>query len=287
MREILILNTGGTIGMAPGPQGLAPRPGLIEAAVARLAPGLPVRVESWDPLRDSADIGPADWNRMADAVAASTARAVVVIHGTDTMAHTGAALAAMGASAGRAVLLCGAMQPLNTGGDAEGNLALALRAAAEVAPGVWLAFAGEVLPAAGLVKHHSQAAAAFRAVLGPQPAPRPRRFDPARRLAVVTLSPGLPPAALSALLAGLDGAVLRVFGAGTAPGDPALIAALAGAVARGCRLRAVSQCEAGGLSPGAYAAGAALWSAGVETGGGETPEAALARLWLDMSETDA
>ena len=48
----------------------------------------------------------------------------------------------------------------------------------------------------------------------------------------------------------------------------------------GKRLRAVSQCEAGGLEPGAYAAGAALWAAGVENGGSDTPEAALIRLWL-------
>ena len=60
----------------------------------------------------------------------------------------------------------------------------------------------------------------------------------------------------------------------------AILAALRDAVATGKRLRAVSQCEAGGLAPGAYAAGAALWAAGVENGGKETPEAALIRLWL-------
>ena len=62
--------------------------------------------------------------------------------------------------------------------------------------------------------------------------------------------------------------------------DPAILSALRDAVAAGKRLRAVSQCEAGGLAPGAYAAGAGLWAAGVENGGRETPEAALIRLWL-------
>ena len=72
------------------------------------------------------------------------------------------------------------------------------------------------------------------------------------------------------------------FGAGTMMGDPAILAALQGAIARGCRLRAVSQCEAGGLEAGAYAAGTAIWQAGVENGGVETPEVALVRLWLSL-----
>ena len=174
------------------------------------------------------------------------------------------------------------MVPLGMGGDAEANLELAL--GARPGPGVWLAFAGRLLPAGGLVKHDARGADAFRSV--PQ-APDPARTGPARfaerRLAVLTLSPGLPAAAVAGMLGGLDGAVLRVFGAGTMPPDPALAAALRAATARGTLLRAVSQCETGGLAPGAYAAGAALWAAGVENGETETAEAALIRLWLRLS----
>ena len=83
------------------------------------------------------------------------------------------------------------------------------------------------------------------------------------------------------MLERLDGAVLRIFGAGTAMNDTILLSVLAEAVRNGKRLRAVSQCEAGGLSPGAYAAGAGLWSKGIENGGTETPEAALIHLWLN------
>ena len=87
------------------------------------------------------------------------------------------------------------------------------------------------------------------------------------------------------MLAELDGAVLRVYGAGTATGDPDFLAVLADATARGVALRAVSQCQTGGLEPGSYAAGAGLWAAGVQNGGLETPEAALIRLWLDRFMT--
>ena len=37
----------------------------------------------------------------------------------------------------------------------------------------------------------------------------------------------------------------------------------------------------GGIIPGYFAAGAALWDIGVENGGDETPEAALIKLWLN------
>ena len=284
MTEILVIHTGGTIGMVPGPGGLHPAPGVVETALGALAPaGTTLTVIAFDPLVDSAEMGPDHWNRIIDAVASFGGQGVVVTHGTDTMAFTGAALSQALAGVAIPVVLCGSMQPLNTGGDAEGNLALALGTAAAGAAGVWLAFAGRLMPAAGLVKHHAQDADAFRAVAQePLPGPfRPRRFAQTR-LAILTLSPGLPADALGAMLGRLDAAVLRVFGAGTAMSDPALHAVLAAAVARGCRIRAVSQCEAGGLAPGAYAAGAALWRAGVENGGTDTPEAALIRLWLSV-----
>jgi L-asparaginase len=53
--------------------------------------------------------------------------------------------------------------------------------------------------------------------------------------------------------------------------------------AKGKPMIAVSQCAAGGLEPGAYAAGAPLWTAGVENGGQMSAEQALTRLWLRLS----
>lgn len=283
---LLVIHTGGTIGMGPGPQGLVPVASKLEAAVAaRLPAGAALEVVVFAPLLDSADVGPAEWNRIVAEIRARPGADVLVTHGTDTMAFTGAALAQALAGSDRRVVLCGAMQPLGAGGDAEGNLDLALEAARGAAPGVWLAFAGRLLPAGALAKVDSHAAEAFIALpeaAMPLRAPCPAPFA-AKRLAILTLSPGLPAAALAAMLAELDGAVLRVFGAGTAMDDPALLAALRAATARGVRLRAVSQCLRGGLEPGAYAAGAGLWAAGVENGGAETAEAALVRLWLDLS----
>jgi L-asparaginase len=285
--KVLLIHTGGTIGMVPGPQGLEPCAGLVERAVAdQLPAGANLRVETFSPLVDSSEVGPAHWNRMIQTILAGDEDGVVLTHGTDTMAFTGAALSQALSGLNRRVILCGSMAPLNQGGDAEANLSLALRAAygevADASSGVWLAFDGTLLDAAGLVKHDSSQASAFRAVPQPLQTPKARQFGSAK-VAVLTLSPGMPASMLRAALDHLDGAVLRVFGSGTMMSDPALIETLRQSVARGCRIRAVSQCESGGLTPGSYAAGAGLWATGVENGGPQTPEAALATVWLELS----
>jgi L-asparaginase len=281
--RLLLIHTGGTIGMAEGPDGLAPVEGLVEEAVRdRLPSGVTLDSHVFSPLLDSADVGPRHWNEMLSVIRAHPDRPVIITHGTDTMAFTGAALSQALADEERRILLCGSMLPLGQHGDAEGNLSLALEAAFQAGDGVHLAFAGKLLAAAGLVKHDSHAADSFRSQPQAEPAaPRLRQFTEDRRFAILTLSPGMPAQALDAMLQHLDGAVLRVFGSGTAMSDEAVLAVLARAVASGKRLRAVSSCEAGGLAPGTYAAGAGLWSTGIENGGTETPEAALIHLWLN------
>ncbi len=280
--KLLLIHTGGTIGMAETPEGLAPRKGLVEEAISkRLPQGTQLIADVFDPLLDSADVGPAHWNRMLETIRSHPDAAVIITHGTDTMAFTGAALSQALAGEARRVILCGSMLPLGQEGDAEGNLDLAISAATTAEPGVLLAFAGKLLAADGLVKHHSHEADAFRSQPQARPGtPKHRTFED-RKLAILTLSPGMPAEAVRAMLGTLDGAVLRIFGAGTAMNDANLLTVLAEAVKSGKRLRAVSQCEAGGLSPGAYAAGAGLWSTGIENGGTETPEAALIHLWLN------
>jgi len=281
--ELLLIHTGGTIGMVETPEGLAPKAGLVEDALtARLLQTVTLKSHVFSPLLDSADVGPQHWNTMLDAIRSHPQASVIITHGTDTMAFTGAALSQALAGENRKVVLCGSMVPLGHEGDAEGNLDLAIATALGNDPGIHLAFAGKVMEAGGLVKHNSHDVDAFRAQpQDPLRPPQRLQFDTTRKLAILTLSPGMPADAVEAILSKLDGAVLRLFGSGTAMNDPTLISVLAAAVSAGKRLRGVSQCEAGGLQPGSYAAGAGLWGAGVENGGRQTPEAALIHLWLN------
>jgi len=266
--------------MIPGPHGLAPGKGRVEAALTARVPDAAFARYIFDPLVDSAEIGPHHWNRMLEAIDEHPGVPVLITHGTDTLSYTAAALSAALACTERRIILCGAMQPLGANGDAENNLDLAIAALNDQTPGVFLAFGGAMRDAVGLVKHDSSSTDAFRNLpQAPLQSPVRRRFD-GRRLAILTISPGLPSQALRAMLAELDGAVLRIFGTGTLSSDPDTIAALTDAVAAGKVLRAASQCEAGGLRPGTYGAGCALWSAGVQNGGQQTPEMALVHLWL-------
>lgn len=280
MPKLTLIETGGTICMTDGPDGLIPAPEKVATALALVAPGQGLDHQKLEPLVDSADVGPAVWNRLLERIEAAPG-AVIVTHGTDTMAFTGAALDAALVGQGRCVVLTGSMHPLGVAGsDAEGNLALAIQIALDGKPGLWLAFNGGVLPAGRVTKVNSMAAAAF-SVAGEAAAlgSGARRYNPSRALGLVTLTPGLAPATLGAMLDALDGAVLRVFGAGTMP------ASLAETLMsrKGKPMIAISQCAAGGLEPGAYAAGAALWAAGVENGGQMSAEQALTRLWLRLS----
>lgn len=268
--------------MVAGAGGLVPARGRVAAALAAL--GADTRTIAMEPLVDSAEVGPDHWNWMLDQIAAAPGP-VLITHGTDTMAFTGAALDAALVGQGASVILCGSMHPLGAGGDAEGNLALALGAAQRGEPGVKLAFAGRLLPGGGVTKTHSTAARAFARAGDPRPpaSPSAHRYDPRKRLAILTLSPGLDDFVLDAMLSGLHGVVLRVFGSGTMPMESGLAPVLARAISRGCKIVAIAQTAKGGLTPGAYAAGAPLWAAGVENGGKMSAEQALTRLWLRLS----
>lgn len=280
--QLLLIHTGGTIGMEPTPTGLAPRAGLVEGAIKKVLPtGIDLVSHVFSPLLDSANVGPSHWNAILDVIDTHPQIPVIITHGTDTMSFTGAALSQALAGMNRTVILCGSMHPLGTGEDAEDNLAQAIKAAMSNTAGVILAFAGKLLSAEGLVKVSSNQVDAFQAIPQESLAPPARRRFNAKNVAILTLSPGIPSAAVAAMLDELDAAVLRIFGSGTAMEDAALLAAIAKAVRAGKRIRAVSQCLSGGLEPGSYAAGAPLWQAGVENGGTETPEAALINLWLN------
>jgi L-asparaginase len=285
---ICIIHTGGTIAMRSGPDGLAPADGVLEAGLAALArAGIArgkVELVHLTPAIDSANARFADWNRIAEAIFAGQSRytGFVVTHGTDTLAYTAAALSFALVGIVRPVIVTGSMLPLEAAGtDARQNLGDALLAAGRAPAGVWVQFAGKLMAGAKLRKVHSHAADAFAASEGEAQiragAPALLRFG-APDIAVLSMAPNTSPRVFAAALAAADGAVLRVFGAGTIPNDPAIAAALMGASARGGLMIAVSQCDAGGVALGTYAAGAAMIGAGVVDGGQITEAAAYAKL---------
>lgn len=303
--------TGGTIAMYDTPKGLALDPGfgeIIEQRVtdicARL--GATGRVNHLQPQIDSADADAETAPRIARAVRAR-ARAgnftgIVVLHGTDTLAHTAARLAYDLAGLGTPVVITGSQHPHGAPGtDAWDNLTLALRAALRAAPHapVCVAFGGKLLPAIRTTKADTSALTAFRAERQLAPAPAllnaetplfsspklpgiTRELEPRKtpaRVIALRLTPGITGAELSAFAAcGCDGLILECYGAGTAPtGRSDFLAALKETTAK-LPVVAITQCATGELGINRYATGSALITAGVIPGSDLTLEAALAKL---------
>lgn len=315
---VLVLYTGGTLGMLPGPQGLMPG-GDIEArlrqALATLPPDSQARLPDFRVLDagspiDSSSVTPADWQRLAALVSEHYRHhaGIVILHGTDTLAWSAASLAYQLQGIDRPVVLTGAMQPLEAeGSDALANVELALRFAADPRlQEVAICFAGRLLRGCRTRKWYTQAPHAFAsphhpllgervdedAMLYPgrglevQQRGAPRfelpDYTPLARggVARLVLWPGLTAWQLEAWLLDdrVHGALLEVWGAGTLPDDPALIGVLARAVGEGKLVAAISQCPRGHLALGTYAAGHGLQEAGVLAGDDMTPEAAWTKL---------
>jgi len=293
--RILLLHTGGTIGMVPTGRGLKPELGVVETAIETLLAerghDLIVQIVLLDPLIDSANATPADWNRLAAEIVTGADRcdSILITHGTDTLAFTSSALTMALEGLDKPVVLTGSMIPLGRpDSDGWANLRDALAATQTADPGVWIQFAGKLLRGPRARKIHSSAPDAFAAMLSDRPPRREgdilrqHRFGPTR-IAVVPVAPGCDMRVVSFAMDHCNGVVLRCYGSGTVPDDPLLEQGLARAATRGIPVVAVSETLAGGTSLGHYAAGAVLLDHGVIDGRDMTLEAAYAKLVLALT----
>ena len=100
--------------------------------------------------KDSLELTDSDRQTIHDAVAASPARAILITHGTDTMAKTADALQDI---ADKTIVLTGAMQPASLrNSDSVFNVGFALAAAQLAAPGVYIAMNGRLFEAGHVAK---------------------------------------------------------------------------------------------------------------------------------------
>jgi len=297
--EVLVFATGGTIGMRETDRGLAPDPGFEEALeqlVVRICSplGIDYRINHLSPAIDSANADAETGARIARAVRARVRtkrpNGVVITHGTDTLAYTGARIAFELDGLGVPVVLTGSQFAHGAPGtDAPANLSLAIRAAIKAsndAPAC-IAFGGALVPAIRATKAQAEDLRAFRAErkLGPAPTGVPKqllngsdRVAPARTLAF-RFVPGVVAEDLRAAVGGgPDGLVLECYGSGNAPMARPGMADVLREICREMPVVAVTQCATGGVDPDRYAVGGELAATGVIAGGDMTTEAALAKL---------
>jgi L-asparaginase len=308
LKRLLFVLTGGTLLMRE--RSSSALLSLEEKAPDLLAevPAL-ARVASIDTRQlfsmDSSDMQPADWVALAREVHGALASydAVVVVHGTDTMAYTASALALLLGPLPKPVVLTGAQRPLaEARTDARENLVDAALVATMGVPEVAIVFASRALRGVRSTKRDALAYDAFvspnegpLAELGvqtkigahvrkPEPlAPFDERIEPS--VLAVRIFPGLDPELITgAVRAGVKGLVLEGYGTGNVPLriGRSLIPALESARDASVPVVVVSQCLRGFVDLGRYAGGSAAEAAGAISGGDMTPEAAIAKLMIGL-----
>lgn len=298
--NILVLYTGGTIGMQTSAAGLAPASG-FEARLRTQQAKQTERLPRWTfrellPPIDSANMSQDNWLAMVEAIRLGVEQdgcdGVLVLHGTDTLAYSAGALSFLLLGLPVPVVLTGSMLPAGAEhSDAWGNLFGALQALHDgVRAGVHLYFDGALMHGARVSKLRSDAFDAFQIVprlrQGARLAELPAHIDYRQprqpvNLLSLPLVPGLRAGHLGALLgSGVQGLLLECYGSGTGPSDNAeLLDVLREAHARGVVLAAISQCPQGHVQFDVYAAGSQLAAVGLVSAGGMTREAALGKLF--------
>lgn len=299
-RHVMVLYTGGTIGMQASAHGLAPASG-FEARMREYLHSQPEQVvPQWrfremSPLIDSANMTPAYWQQLreavVDAVDVQGCDSVLILHGTDTLAYSAAAMSFQLLGLHARVVFTGSMLPAGvTDSDAWENLSGALVALGQgLAPGVHLYFHGELLDPTRCAKVRSFGRHPFKRLerqgggVKATCVPAQLNYNQPKQLAkvaVLPLFPGIGADQLDGVLnSGIQGLVLECYGSGTGPSDnPDFLVSLERARDRGVVVVAVTQCHEGGVQLDVYEAGSRLRDAGVLSGGGMTREAAFGKL---------
>ncbi|MCV6614221.1 MAG: asparaginase domain-containing protein, partial [Cellvibrionaceae bacterium] len=274
MHQTLLIYAGGTIGMQKSAQGLVPST-VLESDLRHVLAANELMADfdflSLQPLIDSANAGPAEWQQLADTIKQHSAyRSYIILHGTDTMAYAAAAVSYLCADLNKSIIFTGAQIPLALpGSDGASNFIGALKARDHHVQGTSLYFGDQLLQANRCAKVSSTDFKAFAAPGGPAPLPtkpgllisHPLSSAQNTAITVIYFYPGISAATIASQLKapGLKLALLLSFGAGNIPAaDQTIVSALKQAGNDGLALVNISQCRHGGVEQGRYASGSVL-----------------------------
>ena len=312
-KNILLVYTGGTIGMVRTEAGYAPRAGYLQSYLESLPAMRSDEMPHWellelDPLLDSSNMTVLDWNRIGGIIEEHYDRfdGFVVLHGTDTMAYTASALSFSLENLDKPVVITGSQIPLfEVRNDGLDNLLTAIMIAAEGrVHEVSLCFSDKLLRGNRSVKLNATGLYAFSSPNYPPladigttiqynemiPAPVQRgefRVQELKKIpiGIIKVFPGIQFELFEEIMSeSLKGIVLEAFGAGNIPGTAdAILPIVRKARENGTVLVICSQCLKGSVALGTYETSAALKEAGAVCAYDMTTEAAVAKLYYLFS----
>ncbi|MGM9632650.1 MAG: asparaginase [Eubacteriales bacterium] len=319
-KNVLIIYTGGTIGMKRTEEGYTPAPDFLAGELCSIPDLLREDFPHWElhemsPLLDSSNMTVREWNGIARVIYDNYADydGFVVLHGTDTMAYTASALSFILSGLGKPVILTGSQIPLSeTRSDGRDNLITSILIASEgTVKEVALYFSGKLLRGNRAMKMSADGLVAFDSPNYPHLADvgisikynhsallRHRdtelSFNPFSEvpIGVIKVFPGIQFGLFEEIMTDkLSGIVLETFGAGNIPGGGGeLLPIIKRAFAAGSVITVCSQCPAGTVTLGTYETSISLKRAGAVSGKDMTTEAAVAKLYhlfsMGLSKTE-
>ena len=321
--SLLLIYTGGTIGMKEDPSIQALRPfdfSQILAEVPELRK-FAYKIDSFtfDPLIDSSDVEPSNWNTLVRIIEEKYDEydGFVILHGTDTMAYSASALSFMIEGLTKPVIFTGSQLPIGVPRtDGKENLISAVEIAAAkdedghaLVPEVCICFDNVLMRGNRTTKINSSNFRAFRSENLPPLAEagisirynndliikpsdwneRPifhKHID--TRVSILKIHPGITPQVVKDILCSKDSraVIIETYGAGNAPSKGWFIDLVKEASQMGKVLLNVTQCKLGSVDMDIYATGKCLKEAGALSGYDSTTEGALAKLFHLLGQFD-
>ena len=312
MKKLLLLYTGGTIGMVQDQKGI-----LVPFDFNNITENVPelsrldyqVAVISFDPILDSSNMNMDSWIEMASIIEKNYNEydGFVILHGSDTMAYTASALSFMLENLAKPVILTGSQLPIGEiRTDAKENLITALEIAAAkdehgqaIVNEVCIYFDYKLFRGNRSKKIEANKFEAFSSPNFPILAeagvhinfnsevlmPRSEAAFVVHKklknpISLLKIFPGISPAYVHAVISaeGVKAIILEGFGAGNTCTDAWFVESLQQAVASGILILEITQCIGGNVEIGRYETSKHLAKMGVVGGLDLTFEAAITKL---------
>ena len=320
--KVLLIYTGGTIGMNRNPQTGALEPFDFEHLIQNVPELRQFDIEidtcQFQPPIDSSDMSPMRWTELSHCIADhyDGYDGFVVLHGTDTMAYTASALSYMLANLTKPVIFTGSQLPIGQlRTDGKENLITSIEIAAAkddeghaMVPEVGIYFGGHLLRGNRTTKQSAEEFNAFESFNYPhlvdagvnityhrermltpdwqQPMTPHYRLD--NNVIIFSIFPGIREDLIRHIIhtPNLKAVVMRTFGSGNAPQCPWLLNALREGTRNGKVIVNISQCMQGAVEMSRYDCGYHLQEAGVISGRDATVESAVTKLMFLQARYD-